>query len=82
MSNHRSGLTIALRQWLEAQQGLGLILFIWLVFLSLLAGIVLLLVGAMLWSPWLFLGGLMSLRLFAYAVEIGSDILKQLFSDG
>ena len=58
------------------------ILFVWLVFLSLLGGIVLLLIGVMLWSPWLFLGGLMNLRLFAYAVEIGSDILQRLFFDG
>ena len=82
MSHNRSGLTVTLQQWLEAQHGLGLILFVWLVFLSLLGGIVLLLIGAMLWSPWLFLGGLMSLRLFAYAVEIGSDILQRLFFDG
>ncbi len=82
MSNKRSGLTAALRQWLEAQQGLGLILFVWLVFLSLLGGIVLVLSGVMLLSPWLFLGGLISLRFFVYSADVGSDILSRLFFDG
>jgi hypothetical protein len=82
MANNRSGLTIALQQWLEAQQGLGLILFVWLVFLSLLGGIVLLPIGVMLWNPWLFLCGLASLRLFAYAVHVGGEILQRLFSGG
>lgn len=79
MADNRSGITIALQQWLEAQQGLGLILFVWLVFLSLLGGIVLMLIGTMLWNPWLFLGGLLSLRLFAYTVHVGADTLQRLF---
>ena len=82
MSNKRSGLTAALQQWLEAQHGVGLILFVWLVFLSLLGGIVLVLIGVMLLSPWLFLGGLISLRLFVYSADVGSDTLSRLFFDG
>jgi len=82
MANNRSGFTVALQQWLAAQQGLGLILYVWVVFLSLLGGAVLLLVGIMLWNPWLFLCGLVSLRLFAYAVHIGADTLQRLFFGG
>jgi hypothetical protein len=82
MTNNRPGLTVALQQWLEAQHGLGLILFVWVVFLSLLGGVVLLLIGIMLWNPWLFLSGLFSLRLFAYAVHVGAEILQRLFPGG
>ena len=82
MSNNRSGLTIVLQQWLEAQQGLGLVLFVWLVFLSLLGGIVLMMIGIMLWNPWFFLFGMLSLRLFAYAVQVGADTLQRLFFGG
>lgn len=79
MSNNLSALTDALQQWLAAQEGLGLILFAWLVFLSLLGGIVLMLIGIMLWSPWPFLGGLICLRLFDYCLLVGRDILPRLF---
>ena len=82
MAQNRSGLTVTLQQWLEAQQGLGLILFVWVVFLSLLGGIVLMMIGIMLWNPWLFLCGLLSWRLFAYAVHIGGDTLQRLFFGG
>lgn len=82
MANNRSGLTVALQQWLEAQQGLGLILFVWVVFLSLLGGIVLLLIGMMLWNPWLFLCGMLSLRLFAYTVHVGDETLQRIFFGG
>ena len=82
MASNRSSLTMVLQQWLEAQEGLGLILFVWLVFLSLLGGIVLMLIGIMLWNPWLFLGGLISLRLFAYALQVGGDTLQRLFFGG
>lgn len=82
MANNRSSLTMVLQQWLGAQKGLGLILFVWVVFLSLLGGIVLMLIGIMVWNPWLFLGGLISLRLFAYAVQVGGDTLQRIFFSG
>ena len=82
MNNARPGLTVALQQWLEAQQGLGLILFVWVMFLSLLGGLVLLLVGFMLWNPWLFLCGLLGLRLFAYALDVGAVTLQRLLFGG
>lgn len=82
MANHRPSLTIVLQQWLEAQKGLGLILFVWVVFLSLLGGIVLMMIGIMVWNPWLFLGGLLSLRLFAYTVQVGGDTLQRIFFGG
>ncbi|MDH5786649.1 MAG: hypothetical protein OEZ16_13740 [Chromatiales bacterium] len=69
-----------LQRWLEAQSGLGLILFFWVMMGSLLGGFVMLTLGLMHWSPWWFLLGLMSLRLFIGCMQVGEETVERLFS--
>lgn len=80
MNEEKPLLSDYLQHWLETQQGLGLILFFWFMLATLLGGLALLLLGIMQWSPWWFLLGLISLRLFAWSLDIGGTTLQRLFS--
>ena len=67
-----------LTEWVEVQQGCGLILFFWLFGSSFLAGIALLCLGVLYWSFWIFFLGLLSVRFFVFLVQIGGSFLERI----
>lgn len=66
-----------LTEWVEVQQGTGLILFFWLFASAFLGGIVLLCLGAIYWSFWIFFLGLLVTRLFVFLVQIGTSFFER-----
>jgi len=66
-----------LTEWVEAQQGCGLILFFWLFGTSFLSSIVLLCLGVIYWSFWIFFLGLASVRFFVFLFQIGGSFLAR-----
>lgn len=73
-----TAITPWLTDWVEAQQGSGLILFFWLFIISFLSTLVLFSVGLDQSSPWLFFAGIVSLRLFIYLFRIGHSFLARI----
>lgn len=71
-------ITPRLTRWVEAQQGSGLILFYWLFITSFIATLVLFCLGIAHSNAWLFFGGIVSLRLFAYLFRIGNSFLTRI----
>lgn len=67
-----------LTQWVETQQGSGLILFYWLFITSFIATLVLFCLGLAHSNAWLFFGGILSLRLFVYLFKIGNSFLTRI----
>lgn len=61
-------------------EGFGLILLFWALQLTSLGGIILLFAGLSLWSWWVFLAGLLSLRLFAYLRKTSQGQINRYFS--
>ncbi len=66
-----------LTEWVDVQQGLGLILFFWLFGSSFLASMVLLCLGVIYWSFWIFFLGLMGVRFFIFLFQIGGSFLRR-----
>jgi len=66
-----------LTEWVEVQQGTGLILFFWLFASAFLGSIVLLCLGVLYWSFWIFMLGVLTARLFVFLVQIGTSFFER-----
>ena len=66
-----------LTEWVEVQQGTGLILFFWLFASTFLGSIVLLCLGVLYWSFGIFFLGLVVTRLFVFLVQIGTSFFER-----
>ncbi len=71
-------ITLWLTEWVEVQQGTGLILFYWLFMITFLSTLVLLCLGIAHSNAWLFFSGVLSLRAFVYLFKIGKSFLKRI----
>ncbi len=67
-----------LTEWVEAQEGCGLILFFWVFAASFLGSMVLLCLGVIYWSFGIFFLGLMGVRFFIFLLQIGDSFLKRI----
>jgi len=67
-----------LTEWVKAQHGCGLILFFWLFVSAFLGSIVLLCLGVLYWSFWIFFSGLLVARFFAYLFQIGDGFFEKI----
>jgi len=67
-----------LTEWVEVQQGSGLILMFWLFLSTFLGSIVLLCLGVIYWSFGIFFLGLVCVRAFIFLVQIGGSFLERL----
>jgi len=67
-----------LTEWVEVQQGSGLILFFWLFSASFLGSMVLLCLGVIYWSFGIFFLGLMGVRVFIFLFQIGGSFLERI----
>jgi len=74
----KESITLWLTEWVETQQGTGLILFYWLFIMTFLSTLVLLCLGIAHSNAWLFFSGVLSLRLFVYLFKIGQSFLKRI----
>jgi hypothetical protein len=74
----KESITLRLTEWVEIQQGTGLILFYWFFIMNFLSTLVLLCLGIAHSNPWLFFSGVLSLRLFVYLFKIGRSFLKRI----
>lgn len=54
------------------------ILLFWLLTLSMIVGLSLLIIGVAQWNGWVFLAGLLLLRLFAFLCVVGEQIMHEL----
>jgi hypothetical protein len=64
----------------EHTEGFGLILLSWALQFTSLGGIILLFIGLSLWNWWVFLAGLVSLRLFGYLRKCSQRQINRYFS--
>ncbi|HEC15151.1 MAG TPA: hypothetical protein ENI99_01030 [Sedimenticola sp.] len=78
LSTQVEAITPWLTEWVNVQQGSGLILFYWLFVTSFLTAIVLICAGAAYVSGWLFFLGLVSVRFFIYLFQIGGGFLDRI----
>ena len=67
-----------LTEWVEVQQGTGLILFFWLFGSSFLGSMVLLCLGVIYWSFGIFFLGLIGVRFFVFLLQIGGSFLSRI----
>lgn len=74
---HAKALTPRLTEMVSNMEGFGLIVFFWLFILSALSGMVLLYAGWVHLNPYVFLGGMLSVRFFVYLTRIGSELLNR-----
>lgn len=78
LSAQVDAITPWLKKWVSAQQGSGLILFYWLLLCSFLASIVLICLGALYLSGWIFFLGLLTIRFLVYLFQIGGGFLDRI----
>ncbi len=74
----KESVTLWLTEWVENQQGTGLILFYWFFIMTFLSTLVLLCLGIAHNNAWLFFSGVLSLRLFVYLFKIGQSFLRRI----
>lgn len=66
------------KDWINAQSGLGLIVIYWIFLISFLAGLALICLGIIYTSGWIFLTGLLCIRLLIYMFQISDSFWRKI----